>query len=169
MAAVKAGSRSPVRRLTSSAGNITRSGTDAEFRYLSPLNAKKDTGMDVLQDPLWNKGSAFTVEERERLGIRGLLPPIVKTLQQQRDSFLRKLWAEPDDLRKNLLLQELHDRNETLFHRVLIDEIDKIAPLVYTPTVGRVCQEFSHRNARARGMVFTRASSIAHRKLNTLI
>lgn len=142
---------------SSAAGDLTRAGTSAVFKYLSPLNAKKTKGIEILQDPLWNKGSAFTGEERERLGIRGLLPPVVKTLEQQRDGFLRRLAAEPDDLHKNLMLQGLHDRNETLFHRVLIDEIDMIAPLVYTPTVGRVCQEFSQRYTRPRGMVFTPA------------
>ena len=93
---------------SSAAGDLTRAGTSAVFKYLSPLNAKKTKGIEILQDPLWNKGSAFTGEERERLGIRGLLPPVVKTLEQQRDGFLRRLAAEPDDLHKNLMLQVLY-------------------------------------------------------------
>ena len=75
---------------------------------------------------------------------------------EQRDTFLRQMRQHADDpLRQNLMLQDLHNRNETLFHRVLMDEIGEIAPLVYTPTVGRVCQNFSETFQRARGMFFT--------------
>lgn len=112
--------------------------------------------MDVLHDPLWNKGMAFQLEERDRLGLRGLLPPAVKTLPMQVERVLQHLKSLPDDVQKNLYLQDLHGRNETLYHRVLTDHIETIAPLVYTPTVGVVCQEFGWRFTRSRGMYFSR-------------
>jgi len=124
-------------------------------RGRAPLNAKKVRGVDVLHDPLWNKGTAFTNAERDRLGLKGLLPPVVRTIEEQRDNFLRTLRGKDDPIDKNLLLRALHDRNETLFHRVLIDEIEEAAPLVYTPTVGKVCQQFSMNYSRPRGLMLT--------------
>lgn len=100
---------------------------------------------------------AFQLEERDRLGLRGLLPPAIKTLEQQISRVLEHLDSLPDAVRKNLYLQDLHNRNETLFHRLLTDHIETIAPLIYTPTVGVVCQEFGHRWTRSRGMFFSRA------------
>lgn len=124
-------------------------------RFLAPLNAKKARGVDILNDPLWNKGTAFTMAERDRLGLKGLLPPVVKTIDAQRDGFLRTMRAKDDPVEQNLMLRALHDRNETLFHRVLVDEVEEIAPLVYTPTVGMVCQKFSQQFTRGRGIVIT--------------
>ena len=120
-----------------------------------PLNAKKARGLDILNDPLWNKGTAFSVAERDRLGLKGLLPPVVKTIEEQRDGFLRKMREQRDPVDQNLLLRGLHDRNETLFHRVLVDCIDECAPLVYTPTVGQACQKFSAQYVRQRGLTLT--------------
>jgi len=125
------------------------------FNFLSPLNAKKMKGVDILHDPLWNKGAGFTATERQRLGLQGLLPSVVKTLCEQRDDFVANLRELEDPLQKNHMLQDLHDRNETLFHRVLIDHIQEIAPLVYTPTVGKACLTYSRYAKRARGMFFT--------------
>ena len=127
----------------------------ARSTFKAPLNAKKARGVDIIQDPLWNKGTAFSIPERDRLGLKGLLPPVVKTLEQQRDGFLASLREVDDPLQKNLLLRALHDRNETLFHRVLVDEVEEIAPLVYTPTVGHVCQQFSVQYTRSRGLTLT--------------
>ena len=127
----------------------------SRFRFTAPLNARKK-GRALLEDPLWNKGTAFSAEERDRLGLRGFLPADIREICEQRDTFLRQMRQHADDpLRQNLMLQDLHNRNETLFHRVLMDEIGEIAPLVYTPTVGRVCQNFSETFQRARGMFFT--------------
>jgi len=123
--------------------------------FLAPLNAKKARGVDILNDPLWNKGTAFSMTERHRLGLQGLLPPVVSTLEEQRDDFLRKMRSKEDPIEQNLLLLQLHDQNETLYHRVLVDEIEEIAPLVYTPTVGQVCQKFSQLYNRPRGLRFT--------------
>ena len=124
-------------------------------KFLAPLNAKKARGLDILNDPLWNKGTAFTIAERDRLGIKGLLPPVVKSIEQQRDGFLQTMREKDDPVEKNLMLRALHDRNETLFHRILVDCIEEVAPLVYTPTVGQVCQKFSQQFTRARGITIT--------------
>jgi len=125
------------------------------FNFLAPLNAKKMKGIDIMNDPLWNKGAGFTTVERQRLGLQGLLPPVVKTLCEQRDDFMKLLREREDPLDKNHTLQDLLDRNETLFHRVLIDHIEEVAPLVYTPTVGRACQTYSRYQKRARGLFIT--------------
>lgn len=123
-------------------------------RYPKPLHARK-RGIDLLQNPLWNKSMAYTLEERDRLGIRGLIPPAVRTLEDQVERVITRLRWLPNDVAKNLFLQDLHNRNETLYHRILVEYIKEIAPLVYTPTVGVVCQQFGHKFTRPRGMYFS--------------
>jgi len=123
-------------------------------RYPKPLKTKK-YGVDILKDSLWNKSLAFDLSERDRLGLRGLMPPAVRSIEDQVDRVLGNLRNCPDDVSKNLFLQDLHSRNETLYHRLLVDHMEEIAPLVYTPTVGTVCQQFGHRFSRARGMYFS--------------
>mmetsp|Transcript_85591 Transcript_85591/g.228201 ORF Transcript_85591/g.228201 Transcript_85591/m.228201 type:complete len:600 (+) Transcript_85591:54-1853(+) len=113
-------------------------------------------GVDVLHEPLFNKGTAFNNFERDRLGIRGLLPPAVKTIEEQRARVMRQLETEPDNESKNMYLQDLQSRNETLYFNVLVNNIEKMAPLVYTPTVGTVCEKFGHQFRRTRGMYFSR-------------
>ena len=120
----------------------------------------KKTGMDIIHDPLWNKGMACSIPERDRLNLRGLLPPRVRTLDEQAARIMRQLRDEGEDaearIRKNLILQDLHNRNETLYHRVLVEHMEELAPLVYTPTVGYVCQQFGSQFRRSRGMYFSR-------------
>eukprot|EP00598_Pedospumella_elongata_P000519 CAMPEP_0184978344 /NCGR_PEP_ID=MMETSP1098-20130426/8864_1 /TAXON_ID=89044 /ORGANISM="Spumella elongata, Strain CCAP 955/1" /LENGTH=587 /DNA_ID=CAMNT_0027501465 /DNA_START=49 /DNA_END=1812 /DNA_ORIENTATION=+ len=123
-------------------------------KYPKPLRTRK-SGIDILHDPLWNKSLAFSYSERDRLGIRGLIPPAVRTIEGQVMRCMEHLRSCADDAAKNLYLQDLHNRNETLYHRLLVDFIEEIAPLVYTPTVGVVCQQFGHRFNRARGMYFS--------------
>lgn len=115
----------------------------------------KQFGIDVLHDPLWNKSLAFQYSERDRLGLRGLLPPIIRTLEDQVLRFINLIRSRPDGISKNLLLQSLCDRNETLYHRLLVDYIEELAPIVYTPTVGEVCQKFGSQFSRSRGMYFS--------------
>src|SRR5512139_1070353 len=93
-------------------------------------------GLQLLRDPLLNKGTAFTERERDALGLRGLLPLHVLTQDEQAERVLVNLREQPDDLAKYVALNALHDRNEALFFRVLCDHIDEMQPLVYTPTVG---------------------------------
>jgi malate dehydrogenase (oxaloacetate-decarboxylating)(NADP+) len=116
-------------------------------------NPKTDLrGSALLHDPLLNKGTAFTAEERSALGLEGLLPPHVFTLQQQVDRVLSNYRRKTTDLERYIHLVSLQDRNETLFYRVLVDYLEEMMPIIYTPTVGQACQEFSHIFRRARGL-----------------
>ncbi|GLR86273.1 NAD-dependent malic enzyme [Bradyrhizobium iriomotense] len=108
--------------------------------------------MTLLRDPLLNKGTAFTEQERAALGLRGLLPPCVLTMQDQAERVLINLRNLPSDLEKYVALNALHDRNEALFFRVVCDNIDEIQPLIYTPTVGLACQKYGLIFQRPRGM-----------------
>jgi len=109
-------------------------------------------GMTLLRDPLLNKGTAFTEEERDALGLRGFLPAHVLTMEEQVERVLTNLRSLPTDLEKYVALNSLHDRNEALFFRVVCDNIDEIQPLIYTPTVGLACQRFGLIFQRPRGM-----------------
>lgn len=115
----------------------------------------KQFGIDVLHNPLWNKSTAFDYSERDRLGLRGLLPPVVRDLEYQVKRIIEQIREQPNNILKNLILQSVCDRNETLFHRVLVDYIEELAPIVYTPTVGEVCQRFGVQFNRTRGMYFS--------------
>ena len=109
-------------------------------------------GIALLQNPLLNKGTAFTEMERDVLGLRGLLPPHVQTQDEQVARFLENMRRLPDPIDKFMALSGLHDRNEALFFRVVCDNLDEIMPLIYTPTVGLACQRFGHIFQRHRGM-----------------
>ena len=109
-------------------------------------------GMVLLHDPLLNKGTAFTEQERDALGLRGLLPPHVHTQEEQMTRVLQQLRRMADPLDKFVALNALHDRNEALFFRVIGDHVDEMQPLIYTPTVGLACQRFGQIFQRPRGM-----------------
>lgn len=109
-------------------------------------------GVKLLHDPVRNKGTAFTDAERDALGLRGLLPPRVCSLLEQEARVMGNLRAKADDLERYLFLVSLQDRNETLFYRVLMNNIDELVPLVYTPTVGKACQHFGQIYRRPRGL-----------------
>jgi malate dehydrogenase (oxaloacetate-decarboxylating)(NADP+) len=110
------------------------------------------TGMALLHDPLLNKGTAFSAAERDALGLRGLLPPHVCTPAEQVQRVLENFRRKPTPLEQYINLSALHDRNETLFFRILIDHPDEMLPIVYTPTVGLACQQFGHIFQRPRGL-----------------
>ena len=112
-------------------------------------------GVELLHDPLLNKGSAFTAEERDALGLHGLLPPRPATMDEQIGRVMENYRAKPNDLEKYIYLTSLHDRNETLFYRVVVDHIEELMPVIYTPTVGRACQVYGAIFRRARGMFVT--------------
>ncbi|OFD50306.1 oxaloacetate-decarboxylating malate dehydrogenase [Bacillus mycoides] len=109
-------------------------------------------GVEVLSTPLLNKGVAFTQEEREELGLKGLLPPAVLTLDEQARRAYEQFCSQPDDLLKNVYLTALHDRNEVLFYRILTEHLREMLPIVYTPTVGVAIQRYSHEYRKPRGI-----------------
>ena len=96
-------------------------------------------GSHLLAEPMSNKGSAFTGEERAALGLEGLLPAAINTMEQQAARVLENLARKSDPLEKYIGLAALQDRNEYLFYRVLCDNLEEFLPIVYTPTVGRAC------------------------------
>ena len=106
----------------------------------------------MLADPRINKGTAFTDEEREALGLVGLLPPRVLTIEEQASRAYRLYLDQPTDLAKNVFLTALHDRNEVLFFRLLGDYLPEMLPVIYTPTVGEAIQRYSHEYRRPRGV-----------------
>jgi malate dehydrogenase (oxaloacetate-decarboxylating)(NADP+) len=105
-----------------------------------------------LRDPLLNKGTAFTAQERDALGLRGFLPAAVLSMEAQVERVLTNLRSAPSDLEKYIALNSLHDRNEALFFRIVCDHIDEIQPLIYTPTVGLACQKYGLIFQRPRGL-----------------
>ena len=109
-------------------------------------------GTSVLASPLLNRGTAFTIEERDQLGLTGLLPDRVSTMEGQLARVYAQYLRQPDDLSKNLYLASLRDRNEVLFYRLLIDYIEEMLPIVYTPTVGTAIERYSHEFGRPRGV-----------------
>src|ERR1700756_2906397 len=109
-------------------------------------------GMALLRDPLLNKGTAFTEAERDALGLRGLLPAHVLSIEEQAARIIENLHHLPDELEKYVALNALHDRNEALFFHVVCENIDEIQPLIYTPTVGLACQRYGYIFQRPRGL-----------------
>jgi len=110
------------------------------------------SGAPLLHDPSFNKGTAFTEVERDRLHLRGLLPPRILTLEQQLDKTLASFRSKPTDLERYIYLISLQDRNERLFYRLVIDHLAEMLPIIYTPTVGQACQRYAHLWRRPRGL-----------------
>ena len=113
-------------------------------------------GSQILHEPLLNKGSAFSLKEREALHLNGLLPPRVLTIEQQKNRILENFNNKHNDLEKYIFLIALQDRNETLFYRTITDEIEKMMPIIYTPIVGEACQKYGHIFRRPRGLYISK-------------
>ena len=109
-------------------------------------------GTALLEDPALNKGTAFTLDERVALGLDGLLPPVVETLEQQSRRCYIAFGRKQDDLERHIYLRALQDTDETLFYRLLLDHVEEMLPIVYTPVVAKACAEFSHIYRRPRGL-----------------
>jgi len=109
-------------------------------------------GKALLVNPLTNKGSAYSILEREELDLHGLVPPTVSTMQQQLERCYENFVAKTANLEKFIYLSGLQDRNETLFYRLVLEHIDEMMPIVYTPVVGEACQKYSHIYRRGRGL-----------------
>ena len=128
-------------------------------RYVSDEIAEEVSdlpkGLELLHDPVLNKGTAFTKEERRAFGLEGLLPPNIHTQDEQVMRVMENYRRKRNDLERYIHLIALQDRNETLFYRVLQDHINEMMPVVYTPVVGLACQEYGHIFRRARGLFLT--------------
>ena len=123
-------------------------------RYL----AVSERGAALKDDPVLNKGTCFTAEEREALGLTGLLPPAVNTPDEQAARVYANYLRAGDDVGRYVFLAGLQDRNETLFSRLVVDHIEEMAPVIYTPTVGKACETYSHIYRRARGLYVSPAN-----------
>ena len=107
---------------------------------------------DVLEDPILDKGTAFTESERAALGLTGRLPSAVLTLDQQAQRAYQQMLRQGNDLAKNVYMEQLHDRNEVLYYRVLADHLAELLPVVYDPTVGEAIERYSEEYRRPRGI-----------------
>jgi malate dehydrogenase (oxaloacetate-decarboxylating) len=116
------------------------------------MTVNQDSGMRVLEDPLTNKGTAFTEAERSELGLRGLVPTAVETLDQQVRRRYQAYQEQPTDIARHINLRALQDTNEMLFYRLVSDHVEEMLPILYTPTVGVACQRFSEIYRRPRGL-----------------
>src|SRR4051812_26330829 len=119
---------------------------------VAPPETDRRSGVGLLHNPALNKGTAFTESERDRLHLRGLLPPRVLSLDQQLEKTLATFRGKPTDLEKYVYLISLQDRNERLFYRLVIDHLAETMPIIYTPTVGQACQKYAHLWRRPRGL-----------------
>jgi malate dehydrogenase (oxaloacetate-decarboxylating) len=121
------------------------------------MTASRARGVTLLEDPIANKGTAFTEAERAEFGLDGLLPPVVESLDQQAARAYEAFGRYEDDLGRHVYLRALQDTNEVLFYRLLIDHVEEMLPIVYTPTVGAACEQFSHIYRRNRGLFISYA------------
>lgn len=142
-------------------GNIFKPNIDSDSAKIGDAILTTKHGDNILNDALLNKGTAFPIEERERLGIRGLVPPRLPDTSCCLEWQVAKIMTRYKDLQtplqKYTYMNSLHDRNEVLFFKCLVDNLKELAPIVYTPTVGQACLNFATLFRRPRGMYFSSA------------
>src|SRR5271165_5544277 len=120
--------------------------------HTTPSRSDIPRGMDLLNRQGLNKGTAFTEDERTEFGLHGLLPPHVETLDEQVVRAYGAYQRKDDDLERHIYLRALQDTDEVLFYRLLLDHIEEMTPIIYTPVVALACEEFSHIYRRPRGL-----------------
>jgi malate dehydrogenase (oxaloacetate-decarboxylating)(NADP+) len=130
-----------------------------------PVLPVRKRGKELLCDPMLNKGSGFPDSERDALGIRGLVPPQLVSIDDQVARVMENFHRQDNDLARYIHLETLHDRNETLYYRVLLTHLRELTPIVYTPTVGKACSHFGHIYRRARGMYFSAAEVLCFEQM----
>jgi malate dehydrogenase (oxaloacetate-decarboxylating)(NADP+) len=135
---------------------MSQTTTPTRPRATAKAPAQDLRGSELLNDPVQNKGTAFTAEERRRYGLEGLLPTSVESLDRQLERVMQHLDAKPSDLERYIYLIGLADRNETLFYRTLMSDPARFVPIVYDPTIADACLTFGHIYRRSRGMYITR-------------
>jgi malate dehydrogenase (oxaloacetate-decarboxylating) len=131
---------------------LTSVGYERQGKTMDTNKTRTPATPAVLEDPLRNRGVAFTLAEREALGLTGRLPSAVLTLDQQAQRAYQQLHRQGDDLAKNVYLEQLHDRNEVLYFKVLLDHLTELLPVVYDPVVGDAIERYSHEYRRPRGI-----------------
>jgi malate dehydrogenase (oxaloacetate-decarboxylating) len=137
--------------MTSSAGPAATSEA-TRTRDSEPAMAVTLSGRLLIDSALYNKGTAFTAEERRELGLLGFLPPQVESIETQVARAYRAYQGKPTDIERHIYLRQLQDENETLFYRLVLEHIEEMMPIVYTPVVGQACQQFSDIYRRPRGL-----------------
>lgn len=125
----------------------------------APALRVRKRGLAVVRDPVLNKGTGFPDSERDALGLRGLVPPEVVSIDDQAQRVMENFHRQASDLDRYSYLETLHDRNETLYYRVLLSHISELTPVIYTPVVGQACSQFGHIFQRTRGMYFGAAEA----------
>jgi malate dehydrogenase (oxaloacetate-decarboxylating) len=133
--------------------SIFKNRTGNTMNYSVRINPGGLRGTDLLDTPVWNKGTAFDEDERGALGLHGLIPPHLESLQEQSIRAYEAYQAKSTDLERHIYLRQLQDTNETLFYRLMLDHVEEMMPIVYTPTVGLACERFSQIYRRPRGLV----------------
>ena len=121
-------------------------------RRFPQTNSQMPRGRSLLRDPRYNRGTAFTLEEREVLGLKGLLPPAVLSLVQQCERAYEQYQAQPTDLARNSFLAALHDRNEVLYYKLIEEHLKEMLPIIYAPVIAQAIQRYSHEFQRPNGV-----------------
>ena len=121
-------------------------------RRFPQTNSQMPRGRSLLRDPRYNRGTAFTLQEREVLGLKGLLPPAVLSLTQQCERAYEQYQAQPSDLARNSFLAALHDRNEVLYYRLIEEHLKEMLPIIYAPVIAQAIQRYSHEFQRPNGV-----------------